>query len=856
MNSFTKRGSWSVVLSLLLMASAILSGCSGGGSNDAPATTTGTGTGSALQLAEKISVVDAKSTSTGAAQLRIGKFKVAPSTVTAAGTDWTKDVTQVFVHERSEEAFGTINEILCAIGQTQYDEMVNKGDYKALIDNNLCSQKRDSAESAGQESTNQSSGSTAPDYETWTVNSARADSNAGTPQIVKVWVHEKERSEGGGHTEPAKVIEAKATITEGVSATNPYGLFTMNFAAYPVLNGTKSSTAMFKGMLMSEKDATTGKILLKFVMDGGFTNPQTGIQEQSMTEKSVLDRAADGSTGSGSAYHSFTSTQGTQSFSETGSFNIAFNTANFLRQDTTGGTPVCLDRINFDETAWRYGLYDVNGARVTRNSGFPIKYNDGTKEYFGWAGYYGLWLPDSVTIADGATVKKQVFSATGSTETDYILIRKGGKLKKHTQQMLTLTDIKSIPLDYWEWDNTTSTSSNWRVEWDGSKFVKKAKQSQTQTNHMWEDLTATSQPPINTPIDLAKLFWGELNFWSQSLGGQVRVKLTGTTTGTPPAVTVTYSYPTDPTVKTVVFYKEDIIYPGDFTSTASFSCYDNCPQSDTTYGVKNSGWQPSATALTYTFGLDMVLKDSSSVSLLMTTKNPENQWGFMSGPMFEPTKTDSTTGKTYLELLKCDWQEWDATTNTMVDKTCGWKAWSVLPEFYTWETGLDQWNQFTALQGPSPATTIVKFDPPLQVTYTYQKTGNAAANTKYCLDGAATCASGTKFYMDYAGFGELHGIPGVCVDMDSGQPKSCDQNSRWVPEFMIPAEAAVVNGSATYYVKPLEKEQRMSKVLESSCSALTLTSYTMPAISLWVDPALGTEPTITGAPAVVGGVVQ
>ncbi|MEK6816193.1 MAG: hypothetical protein AABY09_01145, partial [Nanoarchaeota archaeon] len=476
-------------LSFAIMTSISLIGCGGGGGGGSTpstttTTTTTTGTGSALQLAEKISVVDAKSTGSGAAPLRVGKFKVAPSTVTAAGTDWSKDVTQVFVHERSEEAFGTINEILCAIGQTQYDEMVNKGDYKALVDNNQCSQKRDSAESAGQESTNQSSGSTAPDYETWTVNSSRADSNTGTPQIVKVWLHEKEKQEGGGHTEPAKVIEAKVTITEGVSSTNPYGLFTMNFAAYPIdpTTGNKSSTAMFKGMLMSEKDATTGKVLLKFVMDGGFTNP-LGIKEQSMSEKSVLDRAADGSTGSGSAFHSYSSLWG----GDKGAFNIAFNTANFLRQDTTvvNGTKVCLDRTSFDETAWRYGLYDSTGTRVTRNSGFPIKYNDGTKEYFGWAGYWGLWLPDSVTIADGATVKKQVFSATGSTETDYKLIRKGGKLKKHTQKMLTLTDVKNIPLDYNEM-SPTGPGTNYRVVWDGAAFNKVAKQNQT--TYMWEDI--------------------------------------------------------------------------------------------------------------------------------------------------------------------------------------------------------------------------------------------------------------------------------------------------------------------------------------------------------------------------------
>ena len=244
------------------------------------------------------------------------------------------------------------------------------------------------------------------------------------------------------------------------------------------------------------------------------------------------------------------------------------------------------------------------------------------------------------------------------------------------------------------------------------------------------------------------------------------------------------------------------------------------------------GGGQNSTALDYIFDTTaMVLKDAQSMSLLMTGTSSQFQWGFMSGPLFDPTSAN-------LALLACDWD---------VNQMCGWKAWSVLPVFYTWETGPNQWNQFTALQGPSPATTIVKFDPPLQVTYTHSQTNAAKPDIKY---------NGVKFYMDYSGFGELHGVPGVCVDMDSGQPVSCGPNTRWVPEFMIPAEAEMVNGSATYYVKPLEKEQRMSKVAESSCSALTITSYTLPDISLWVDPALGTEPTITGAPAVVGGVVQ
>ena len=437
MNSFTKRGSWSVVLSLLLMASAILSGCSGKSSDDAPATTTTTttnnnptgGSGTALQMAEKLSVVDAKSTTGGVAPLRIPRY-LAPSTVTAAGTDYASDETQVWTYERSEEAFGTINEILCMIGQTQYDAMVNKGTYKAMVDKNQCSTKNDSAQAAGQESTNQSSGSTAPDYETWVVNSYRETDTS--PQIIRAWITEEGGGGGGpgGGGEPGKTIHAKVTVTESVSATNPYGIFTMNFSAYPLIVGKTMTTSdiMFKGILKAEKDATSGKVLLKFAMKGGFKN-ETGVELMSMDEQTVPDRSADGSTGSGTVSHSFTNNQMNES--DIAKFDIAFNDANFYRRDANNtASTVCLDRKSYNESAWRYGLYDSAGKRVNRNSGFPIKYNDGTKDYFGWAGYYGLWLPDNVTIVDGSTVKKQVFSSSGPpTETDYTLIKKGGKLK-------------------------------------------------------------------------------------------------------------------------------------------------------------------------------------------------------------------------------------------------------------------------------------------------------------------------------------------------------------------------------------------------------------------------------------------
>lgn len=49
----------------------------------------------------------------------------------------------------------------------------------------------------------------------------------------------------------------------------------------------------------------------------------------------------------------------------------------------------------------------------------------------------------------------------------------------------------------------------------------------------------------------------------------------------------------------------------------------------------------------------------------------------------------------------------------------------------------------------------------------------------------------------------------------------------------------------------------MKSVVVGNCSALSVTPYTLPYLDTeWIDPAIGTEPVVTAAPAVIGGVVQ
>ncbi|HSR11239.1 MAG TPA: hypothetical protein VLS90_07310, partial [Thermodesulfobacteriota bacterium] len=630
-------------------------------------------------------------------------------------------------------------------------------------------------------------------------------------QIVKVWIHQE-----ATEYDPAVLIFAKMTITEGKSDSNPIGIFTINFRGAPVANLAQT---VFKGTLKSERDPVTGKVLLKFVeqaSQGGGGSEGTQV---------TLDKAVDGSSGAGSLYMMRTENQGGTPVQKIGNFDIAYNDANFYRKDKTSSADFCLSRTSFNESAWRYGVYDSAGARVSRNSGFPIQ-KDGA---YGWMGYWGLWLPQGVAVNNGDTVNKHDYSA--NTDTPYTVVKAAGKLKKHTRKTITLAEIKNIPLN-WSICSGPGPCSQYQVSWTGTQFEITAEQNQS-------DYTWTSITPV--PLDLTQLNWGELNFWSQSLGGQVRVKL-NTDPANPPACAysegkydcsaegiLTASTP-------VVFYAEDIVYPTD-SIPATFACFDNCPNAgaggvDTTTPFFASD---PTNPRTYTFNSATMLLYYSGNAVVQNQTISNQTWGVMSGAMFEPSSAN-------LNLLKCDWD---------ANQTCGWKAWSVLPVFYTWETGLNDYNKFTALRDGSG--NVVKFDPPLQITYTHQQSDVTAADYKY---------NGSKFYLNYSGFGNLQGIPGKCVNMNTGLDADCSGSGgntpiQWIAAFVIPNGATATDGSATYYIKALEKSQRM-KQAPGACGALSsgLASYSLPTISEWEDPAIGDEPSVTAAPAVIGGVIQ
>ncbi len=797
-------------LCLVSLAAAVLAGCGGGsgssstGNTITPPVTTAT---SALTIANKVSGVDPNQTNGG-----IGKA-VSLAVSFPDASDYMKDKTNVYVQEGSTDAFRTVNEILCSMGQTGYDSMLNKGDYKALVDKKLCSGGTDQNANAGQ-----NAGAGAPDFQEFTVNSSRPDNSS--PQIVKLWIHEKARN-----SDPAKAIVGRAEITEASSTTNPLGQFTMNFVAYPLkANGTANSSAqpLFKGFLKTVKDTATGQTSLQFGSQDLNQGPYNN------TQLAALQRSSDGASGSGSVNRNTNGTIESQ--------NIAYNSLFFHRKNAS--EDVCLDRGKFETSAWRYGLYNSNGARVDRNSGFPIKLADGSS---GWMGYWGLWLQGNGSIANGATVTKQGFN--GAADATYTALVAGGKMKKHTRQSTTLGAIKNIPLDGWmEMTNANPPQSvNYRVIWNGTNFVKIAKFDQTAN-------TYTDIPNGGTAI--TGFTNQNINLWSQSVGGQVIINLT--CTFTPPAMgqqpTMSCTAPTDS--MQVVYYSEDIVYPNDPANPipAKFACANGCidPANISTSSpfFAESGFfnEAPVTAVdklnSYSFdGSSYVLKSGASQ---LTSTTTAQQWGVQTGPLFDPTVAGN------IAALACD---------NNPNQTCTWNAWSKLNVFYTWETGGNPFNQFTALKDTNGK--FLTFDPPLQIKYTYVATGNTSSDAKYGGTAPAT------FALDYAGFGQLNGIPGKCVDMRDGNLADCssqgnNQNIRWVPEFIIPEASTVASGSTTYYVKPLDVEQRMKKATAGSCAALTTTTLALPLMSEFADPTSsnGAEPAISSAPAVIAGVVK
>lgn len=793
----------------------VLAGCTGGDGEYQSSTVTSP-TGSTvsgiepLSVAERVSVVDAKSGEL-AAELYSWEIPV--------GTPYYTDPVRVWVGERSEEAFQSVNTILCLLKNMGYEYMLNKGDYKAQIDMKKCETQNDASGS-----TEEQSSSYVPNYLMWIINSSRAD--ADSPHLLRAWVDMPMGDQGSSEG----LIQVKTVIAESRSEANPVGIFRLDYAGYAKdANGDPDmGQKIMSGFINAVPDPDSeGNVLLRYMSEE---------DNKSRLQQAVLRRGADSTVGGGSVYSSLTREESGTPVTEEYDFDFAFNDAHFLRRDRLASpvTDYCYSRYVFDENVWRYGLYKYDGSRLRRKSGFSVRYNDGESDYYGWIGYYGMWFPDSVSITNGTTLYRQSYDTGGNLkETAYEAFVAGGRLMKHTRGTVTLGEIKNVSLNYGEWDTRAGTSKEYQVVWDGTseEFFKTA--IKNTTSNYWEEIS----PPAL--LNTAGLY--SLNFWSEGLGGSVRVDLLDYSTGDNVVLT---------SMTNATTYIEETAYPGTIAGNMDFVCLNACP--DPTAGVINSStpYYPESTdgsleyqvttspqpgvlnAVTYTFDAAAMhlVDDRSGIPVVLDEPSLASDWGgIVTSALVVNTPSN-------LELLACD---------SSLTSTCAWKAWD-LPVFYTWQTGPEQWNRLSALTNTVDGS-FVGFDQPLRLKYTHLESGH-----KYY---------GNTFFLDYAGLGQLQGIPGNCVDKNTGEPVACGPNTGWEPEFSVPTGSELTDKDETSYIaKGLEKEQKMKKLDNNfPCSTPYLDApvhYTLPTKAEYEEPNLGPAPEVDAPPAIIDGELQ
>ena len=807
---------------LLGIISFVFLGCAKKDDSSSSSSSDTVSASSSITLSSKVSVVEPKTTDSTSRSAN-----AIDATAFASTTDYNKDESSTFVYEQSADVLDTVNSILCEIGQSRPDLMLNAGNYKAQIDSKKCG------------SHSGDSKSNAPSYDMWTVNASRTK---GESMIVKAWVPRDEDDDGTYDG----LIHAKMTVDHPPSTDYPVGIFKMNFKMV-----SNAGVESMKGFMGTKKSGTTNKLVFYMPMTMGGTTYEYSAS---------VNFNSDG-TGSGkTAMPNWTSRN---QASGQAVFDIAYSSDFFYKQKTSNSVPadaVCLDRNKYMKSAWNYGMYDSNGKRVDVNSGFPISATVSDTTYHGYIGYYGLWMPTAASITSGSTVSKMDFSNPDSAGTEYTVRSYGGKLLKYTKQTITLGSIKNIPFNWWD----NSAGAEKRVYWDGSNLKADAKR----VNFQWTDITeeTITLSATNAPYGF--------NFWSRALGGDGQIVL-----AYPNGFGQAPTAPADNS--SVIFNTQEPVFPGD-TVPSTLACYSNCLNpstiatgydyygaSSSIYHGKNSTWlgwdndnnqwdqnanisnsnyhgefdnvsAPDPYTYTFTATTSGMVLQYGGTDVLLSSANSNLSWGARSGIMFDNSTFDNDTSARQADFasLICSW---DPT------KICPWQARGGLSTFYVWETGADEWQKLTLLESGG---TPVKFDPPMIVKYTHSGT---KSNSGKSYDSAS-------FYLEYGGFGDLHGIPSFCVNKN-GEKGNCaiDGSTRWVNEFVVKAGSLatqVKDGTTEYVIKPMQIEQTMKKASSvANCTGadLSLGGVSLPDSSDWSDPGIGVKPTVTGPPAIVGG---
>lgn len=611
----------------------------------------------------------------------------------STSSDYNTDRTRFWVRDNSMDALDSVNMILSFLHQTHYWEETNQGPYRALVED---TSERGEGERGGN----------AKVYAEWVINSKRSDNTS--PQIVSFWINERDGGE-------EKTIYGKLTVHAEPTEEQPLGRFTLFFRGLPAEAPHNSSDTSFEGYLRTVA-RTDGQSEVEFYMGHG--DPATTPAEG---ERAVRERArvvGDFAAGTGRAFTERHNVEnhGGSVHEERGAYQIQFDADYLARRETVSDELEILDRHDFTTRVYRYGIYTAaNGARATRNSGFPVTTQGGA---YGWAGYHGIWFPPEVALTHGMTLLRRNYS--NNSTTPYTLVRVPGRLEKRSRTEITFADLRNEEMQYFD----PIAGAEVKARYTGSDFVRYAQRE----NGQWGQV----QPPVSIVENFTQGQW--LHFWNPTRGNvQVIWPATLNDSVTASVWTATPVHSGSPELAggSLTLYGYSRMLRPDITQTQA-----NFMENQSPYFPEATS--PSEGNRTYLFdGTTMMLRlGEQNVNFqngVVPSQGP-GQWGLDCGPLF------ATPLESFEEI-----QDRDTT--------------------YIWTIGTNPWNQFLALKNANQE--VVTFTSPLRFQYVHEEPGSPYDGRTFFLEWDGSNLQGLPYEQSDQGWQP-------CINVPSGTTLSAD----------------------------------------------------------------------------------
>lgn len=632
----------------------LLAACGGGDS--------ASGTIEGLQGPQQVTIID----STTASSLRLPT-----GTGAVTGSDYETDTTKFWVRDDSMQALDTVNMILNSLDQTRYWLETNQGAYRCLVEQD---------EEGGGER-----GNSGPAYEEWVVESTRA--NASAPQVVKFWIVGDEQG-------TSSLIYGRLSVSEEPTTSQPLGQFTLQFKSVPANLPATSTETQFEGYMRTVA-RTDGQSEVEFFMGHGDPDGSVAIGEYATRERVHVIGNKTAGTGRAYAERKYRQNQGGSIYSEDGEYQLQFNSGYVARREVSNGNALeVLDRNDFETRVFRYGVYDATTEdRIEQLSGFPVEDADG---HNGWAGFHGMWFPDSVTLTNGQTIYRRSFA--NNTRTPYTLVVAPGRLEKRTRAAITLADLLDEDMEYF----SPSGGGEQKVRFTGSDFVRTAQR----VSGEWQLV----DPPVSIASSFTTGQW--LNFWSQARGS-VEFGWPATLNGTVPAFVWSSTTLTADAAELaggdLTLHGYTRLLRANITSDQA-----NFQNSETPYLADATS--VSSGNQTYVFDKDTLLLTLGGNDVTLgsgvTIEQGPGMFGLSCGPLFATALTQLT-----------DIQDQSTT--------------------YEWIIGTNPWNQLRTLRDGNGA--YVSFDPPTRFTYVHDQNGSPFDGRTFFLEWDGTNLGGIPF---------------------------------------------------------------------------------------------------------------